>query len=315
MLVPIFILIAGIGNTMKVLVIVSGCLWPILLNTVEGVRGRDEVLSDTCRAYGIRGPARLRHLVLRSASPQIVTGMRQALSIGIILMVISEMFAATSGLGFTIVQFQRGFAIPRCGAGSCSWACSGWPCRWPSGWSSGCWPGTTACAAPSGAELEDPPAMSKTLQVRGLNKVYEGPGRSVEALATSPSPSRPASWSAWSARRAAARRPCCGAWPGCWSRPPARCCSRATGGRPPPGMAVVFQDYGRSLFPWMTVRANVELPLRPRAGRDRRDELVGEALEAVGLGDVHGAYPWQLSGGMQQRWPSPARWPTSRTSC
>jgi ABC-type nitrate/sulfonate/bicarbonate transport system permease component len=102
---------------MKVLVIVSGCLWPILLNTVEGVRGRDELLEDTCRAYGIRGPARLRHLVLRSASPQIVTGMRQALSIGIILMVISEMFAASSGLGFTIVQFQRGFAIPEMWSG------------------------------------------------------------------------------------------------------------------------------------------------------------------------------------------------------
>jgi ABC-type nitrate/sulfonate/bicarbonate transport system permease component len=116
-LVPIFILVAGIGTTMKVLVIVSGCLWPILLNTVEGVRARDEVLEDTCRAYGIRGSARLRHLVLRAASPQIVTGMRQALSIGIILMVISEMFAASSGLGFTIIQFQRGFAIPEMWSG------------------------------------------------------------------------------------------------------------------------------------------------------------------------------------------------------
>ena len=116
-LVPIFILVAGIGTTMKVLVIASGCLWPILLNTVEGVRARDEVLEDTCRAYGIRGGARLRHLVLRSASPQIVTGMRQALAIGIILMVISEMFAASSGLGFTIIQFQRGFAIPEMWSG------------------------------------------------------------------------------------------------------------------------------------------------------------------------------------------------------
>ena len=116
-LVPIFILVAGIGTTMKVLVIASGCLWPILLNTVEGVRARDEVLEDTCRAYGIRGTARLRHLVLRAASPQIVTGMRQALSIGIILMVISEMFAASSGLGFTIIQFQRGFAIPEMWSG------------------------------------------------------------------------------------------------------------------------------------------------------------------------------------------------------
>ncbi len=116
-LVPILMLVAGIGDLMKVLVVISGCLWPILLNTVEGVRGVDEVLADTCRSYGIRGWARLRHLVLRSASPQIVTGARQGLSIGIILMVISEMFAASSGLGYTVVQFQRGFAIPEMWSG------------------------------------------------------------------------------------------------------------------------------------------------------------------------------------------------------
>jgi ABC-type nitrate/sulfonate/bicarbonate transport system permease component len=116
-LVPILMLVAGIGDMMKVLVVVSGCVWPILLNTVEGVRGVDEVLADTCRTYRIRGWARLRHLVLRSASPQIVTGARQALSIGIILMVISEMFAANSGLGFSVVQFQRGFAIPEMWSG------------------------------------------------------------------------------------------------------------------------------------------------------------------------------------------------------
>ncbi|KHL13434.1 UNVERIFIED_CONTAM: ABC transporter [Mumia flava] len=71
---------------------------------------------------------------------------------------------------------------------------------------------------------------------------------------------------------------------------------------PPPGMAVVFQEYGRSLFPWMTVRQNVELPLREKGiGRAERHALVDEALDAVGLGDVPSAYPWQLSGGMQQR--------------
>jgi ABC-type nitrate/sulfonate/bicarbonate transport system permease component len=116
-LVPIIMLFAGIGDLMKVTVIVSGCVWPILLNTVQGVRSVDEVLADTCRSYRVGGPARLWHLVLRSASPQIVTGARQALSIGIILMVISEMFAASSGLGFTVVQFQRAFAIPEMWSG------------------------------------------------------------------------------------------------------------------------------------------------------------------------------------------------------
>ncbi len=71
---------------------------------------------------------------------------------------------------------------------------------------------------------------------------------------------------------------------------------------PPKKMAVVFQEYGRSLFPWMRVRENVELPLKnqgmPKAERDR---LVDEALEAVGLSHVPLSYPWQLSGGMQQR--------------
>lgn len=110
-LVPVLILLAGIGNSMKVFVVVSGCLWPILLNTVEGVRAVDQVLAETCRCYGIRGRTRLVQLVIRSASPQIMTGVRQALSIGIILMVISEMFAASNGLGFTIIQFQRTFNV------------------------------------------------------------------------------------------------------------------------------------------------------------------------------------------------------------
>lgn len=113
-LVPIIMLFAGIGDAMKVIVIVFGCVWPILLNTVEGVRAIDEVLADTCRIYRVKP---LRHLVLRAASPQIVTGARQALAIGIILMVISEMIAASSGLGFTVVQFQRGFQIPEMWSG------------------------------------------------------------------------------------------------------------------------------------------------------------------------------------------------------
>jgi ABC-type nitrate/sulfonate/bicarbonate transport system permease component len=116
-LVPIFILVAGIDDTMKVLVIISGCVWPVLLNTVEGVRAADEVLADTCRSYRITGALRLRTFILRAASPQIVTGARQALSIGLILMVISELFAASSGLGFTVVQFQRGFQIPQMWSG------------------------------------------------------------------------------------------------------------------------------------------------------------------------------------------------------
>jgi len=70
---------------------------------------------------------------------------------------------------------------------------------------------------------------------------------------------------------------------------------------PPPEMAVVFQDYSRSLFPWLTVRNNVTLPLRKRERPRERDRIADESLDAVGLGHAGDLYPWQLSGGMQQR--------------
>jgi NitT/TauT family transport system ATP-binding protein len=71
---------------------------------------------------------------------------------------------------------------------------------------------------------------------------------------------------------------------------------------PPEGMAVVFQDYGRSLFPWMKVRQNVELPLKEKKlPANVRKDLVDRSLDAVGLSGAANAYPWQLSGGMQQR--------------
>jgi NitT/TauT family transport system ATP-binding protein len=67
-------------------------------------------------------------------------------------------------------------------------------------------------------------------------------------------------------------------------------------------LAVVFLDYGRSLFPWLRVADKVELPVK-YAGvpKEERKRLVQEALEAVGLDHVPRSYPWQLSGGMQQR--------------
>jgi NitT/TauT family transport system ATP-binding protein len=73
-------------------------------------------------------------------------------------------------------------------------------------------------------------------------------------------------------------------------------------GTVPGDLAVVFQDYSRSLYPWLTAAGNVELPLRhrklPKAERQTRTR---DALAAVGLADAHDRYPWQLSGGMQQR--------------
>jgi len=71
---------------------------------------------------------------------------------------------------------------------------------------------------------------------------------------------------------------------------------------PPPEMVLVFQDYGRSLFPWLTVEGNVAFPLKKKnLGRDEKRRVIGEALRNVNLEGFAKHYPWQLSGGMQQR--------------
>ncbi|WP_404436463.1 ABC transporter permease subunit [Microbacterium aerolatum] len=116
-LLPLLMIIIGVNWRMQVFVIIFGSLWPVLLNTVEGVRATDEVQRDTARSYGLGRMARLRYLILPAAAPQILAGIRQCLSIALILMVISELWYTSAGLGFTIVQFQRNFAIPEMWSG------------------------------------------------------------------------------------------------------------------------------------------------------------------------------------------------------
>ncbi|HWI31371.1 MAG TPA: ABC transporter ATP-binding protein [Microbacterium sp.] len=71
---------------------------------------------------------------------------------------------------------------------------------------------------------------------------------------------------------------------------------------PPEQIALVFQDYASSLYPWMRVGENVAFPLkRKKLSKAARTERVSAALSSVGLADFERAYPWQLSGGMQQR--------------
>ncbi|WP_243420911.1 ABC transporter ATP-binding protein [Micromonospora globispora] len=141
------------------------------------------------------------------------------------------------------------------------------------------------------------------LDVRGVRKVYEGHGRSVEAV-------RDLTFAVGKGELVCVVGPS-----GAGKTTLLKCIAgllAPTSGEvvlegaavhgPPPGMAVVFQEYGRSLFPWMTVRRNVELPLKEKKiPKARREELIHRALDAVGLADVQSAYPWQLSGGMQQR--------------
>ena len=110
-LIPIIAVLVGANDVMKIVVIVAGAVWPVLLNTIEGVRATDSVMTETANSFALTRSERLRFLVLPAASPRIMTGVRQCLSIALILMVISEMFFSSSGLGFKIVYFQRNYLI------------------------------------------------------------------------------------------------------------------------------------------------------------------------------------------------------------
>ena len=116
-LLPFALLVLGVGNDSKIFVIAFVCVWPILLNAVDGVAGVDPTLVDTGRVFRIPASDRLRHVVLPAAAPQIFAGMRTSLSLALILMVISEMVASSNGIGYFVLQSQRSFAIPEMWSG------------------------------------------------------------------------------------------------------------------------------------------------------------------------------------------------------
>jgi len=109
LMLPFVLVVIGIGDDSKVVLIVLGAVWPVLLNTIDGVRGVDPLMLDMARSFRLGRGTRIARVVLPAASPKIVAGMRTALSIGLILMIISEMQASTNGLGFRVLNAQRSF--------------------------------------------------------------------------------------------------------------------------------------------------------------------------------------------------------------
>lgn len=116
-LLPIVVVLMGPTDLMKITMIVVGSIWPVLLNTIEGVRSTDQIMKETARSFALTTRERLRFLVLPAASPRIMAGVRQSLSIALILMVISELGYSSSGLGFQIVYFQRNYLIAQMWSG------------------------------------------------------------------------------------------------------------------------------------------------------------------------------------------------------
>lgn len=110
-LLPLSIALFGLGASMKIFLIAFGCMWPVLLNTIDGVRSIDPTVSATARTLGLRRWRALLSVTLPAASPRIFGGLRTSLSTAIILVIIAELYASSSGVGFMIVNSQRNFDI------------------------------------------------------------------------------------------------------------------------------------------------------------------------------------------------------------
>jgi ABC-type nitrate/sulfonate/bicarbonate transport system permease component len=116
-LIPIFFLWFGIGNASKVMIIFKACFFPIVLNTIAGIKGVDRRLILAARSLGAGGHQVWLRVLLPAALPMILTGMRISTAISIMALVGVEMLSSDSGIGFLVIDAQRTFDTERVFAG------------------------------------------------------------------------------------------------------------------------------------------------------------------------------------------------------
>lgn len=110
-MIPVIILFLGLGDTMKIFIIAYACFFPILLNTVSGVRDVDPVLVNTARTFGLSQWQTLAHVIVPAATPYIFTGMRISVGFSLMAMVAAEMLTGGDGIGAFILDSQRTFKV------------------------------------------------------------------------------------------------------------------------------------------------------------------------------------------------------------
>jgi NitT/TauT family transport system permease protein len=116
-LLPVFVLILGIGETSKVALVIYACMFPILLNTISGVRTVDPLLIKSARSLGLSSFRLFQKVILPAALPTIFTGIRLSAAASILVLIAAEMVGARSGLGYLIMASQLNFQIPQMYAG------------------------------------------------------------------------------------------------------------------------------------------------------------------------------------------------------
>jgi sulfonate transport system permease protein len=139
---PIFILLLGLGETSKIAIIWWAAFFPVLLNTISGVKLVDRKLVEMARVFGASRAEMFRRVVLPAATPAIFVGLRLSATTSLLLLVAAEMIGAKKGLGFLIINAQYNFEIPLMfaaivllaliglGVNSALLAVQKWLCRW-----------------------------------------------------------------------------------------------------------------------------------------------------------------------------------------
>lgn len=112
-ILPVFMLLLGIGETSKIAIVTYACFFPILLSTISGVANVDPQLLRSARVLGLSPVATFRKVVFPAAVPTIFTGIRISGAAAILVLIAAEMIGATAGLGFLINYAQFNFLIPK----------------------------------------------------------------------------------------------------------------------------------------------------------------------------------------------------------
>lgn len=111
-LLPVFLLLLGIGESSKIALVIYSCSWPILLNTISGVRNVDPLLIKSAKTMGLSSVDLLRKVVLPASIPAVFVGIRLAGAYSLLVLVAAEMVGAKAGLGYLIIYSQYNFQIP-----------------------------------------------------------------------------------------------------------------------------------------------------------------------------------------------------------